>query len=457
MKTNLRKILENNQGIALLMVMTSIAMLAIILAEFTFESKLNKIKSTNDQNRAQAKLLAEAGLNFAMAKLKIYQEAKNLLENNPDYKDMIKPQLIENVILMPFIYPLPEDPKADLIVKTTIADFSKSIILDGELNVSVTPVTGFYNVNALRVAPKAGDGSELTDNGETDTELDPSNDTNSEKDFLPHQFIEKELVKTLTTSMEDKRQKDEEFDALYGHLQPELLIKELKFFVTDRDKYKDSDIGDIQGRYAELGIEPKYSALSSKEELYGLAGWPDAIVDLIIDRISVQQNTVVYVDKLTATQLKSLFPELAAEQIEEYFKIINGSEQNGSLPVEIKSVEDFKNVLTGQMAVISPADFDERAAEFAKAGIQLGLDGKLFKVSSVGTYQNSVYTLEIIIDIPIKETKIASTDAQNPGAEGEEQQPVAEGTTSSNPSEDGKKKKVKKEYLNPKIVEIIIN
>ena len=124
---------------------------------------------------------------------------------------------------MPFVFPIPQAEDADIITKTAIADFSDSILLEGELNVAMSPVASIYNVNAMRLVRKS-------ENGE---DQENSNDSDKEGDLPPHEFIEKELIEILTASMEEKRQEDEVFDALYGNLDPELLIKELKFFYSN--------------------------------------------------------------------------------------------------------------------------------------------------------------------------------------------------------------------------------
>ena len=75
MKNDLKVILKNESGVALMMIMTAIILLMAIYGEFTFESKISRIKATNVMDRSQAKLLAESGLAMAMTRLKLYKEA----------------------------------------------------------------------------------------------------------------------------------------------------------------------------------------------------------------------------------------------------------------------------------------------------------------------------------------------------------------------------------------------
>ena len=78
---------KRESGVAILMVMTSITILTFLLADFTFETKINKLRVYNQQDMTQARLNAEAGLTFALAKLRLYQEGFNLLEKNESAKN----------------------------------------------------------------------------------------------------------------------------------------------------------------------------------------------------------------------------------------------------------------------------------------------------------------------------------------------------------------------------------
>ena len=108
---------KRESGVAILMVMTSITILTFLLADFTFETKINKLRVYNQQDMTQARLNAEAGLTFALAKLRLYQEGFNLLEKNESAKKMVGPRTLETVISQPFLFPIDESllKKANLI------------------------------------------------------------------------------------------------------------------------------------------------------------------------------------------------------------------------------------------------------------------------------------------------------------------------------------------------------
>ena len=96
------KVFNNHNGIAIGMVLTSIVILTTIIANFSFESNINKIKAYNIEDRGKAKLTAESGLQFAMARLRLYKEAYNFLvfEHNSGFFTVSKS---ENTKMM--LYP----------------------------------------------------------------------------------------------------------------------------------------------------------------------------------------------------------------------------------------------------------------------------------------------------------------------------------------------------------------
>ena len=136
---------RSESGVAILLVMSAIMLLTILLANFSYDSELNKLKVYNSQDRAQARLNAEAGLQFAMLKLRLYQQARNTLEKNKAIKDVLSEHKVQGLITQPFIFPPPLPQSADLIQKNAVKDFVDSSVVDGHLAVSITPISGFLN------------------------------------------------------------------------------------------------------------------------------------------------------------------------------------------------------------------------------------------------------------------------------------------------------------------------
>lgn len=447
---------KNEQGVAILMVMTSIALLAFLLADFSFETKVNKLRIYNQHDLTQARLNAESGLSFALAKLKLYKEGFNILEKNETAKKAVGPRTLETIITQPFMFPLDESllKKASLLQRSAAQDFQKSVALLGKLVITITPVNGLLNPNAMRVPPAGNKEEEESEKSFDDSSGDKEDD---KKKLPPHEYIEKQIFDSLTRALTDKREKDEAFDARYGNIDPSLLVKELKFYVNDADRLQGPEISDIAGRYQEDNTIPKHAPMTSISEMYLLKGWDDPIIDLIKDNLTVHEVTILPVNELTKAQLKALFPNLTDEQIADYFKFKNGNEAEGEPPQEFQSAGDFKDAMVKKLNLVDEKSYDDRIKEYENAGIRLGVAGKLFKVVSKGEYGRSVYTITAFVDLPV----LPSPKSKKKG----EKKPNEDGVTTPDESEDDESKTGKAEeatkkppmqLMEPRVVEIVL-
>lgn len=454
---DINHITHNEQGIAIIMVMTSITFLILILATFTYDTKVNKLRLYNQQERIQAKLNAESGLKFAMLRLEIYQKARNLLEQNKNLKDVLSPQLIQSILIMPFFYPIPAIGEMNLIQKTALGEFNDSVLLQGKLNFSIVPVSGFLNPNNM---------IEVSNEQTSSPPDDPNtpNDPKADKKANMAKEVERSIIQIFTDSIDQKRESNELFNSLYSNINPELLVKELKYYITPKGQFKDQELAQIQPLFDNLGIEPKHAPLSSIEELNLLPSWDDDLIELVKDHLTAQAQSVLNIEQITKKQLMAIFPSLTALRAEEYFEYRDGNDKKEIESHVIKSVARFEQVLTSTLSIIEPDTYKDAVTKLKEAGITLGVANLLFEVSSTGFYNRSQYLLKAIVSIPTleKEIKPVSPKATpTPKPEDDEDGVFnPDGTKiEDNPNETkpaGDKGEVKKEieYLAPRIEEI---
>ncbi len=461
-KDFLNKTLKNESGIALIMVMGVITILVFLLADFTFETKLNKIKIYNQQDKIQARLNAESGLQFAMAELRLYQEGRNKLEKEESLKSAFPTSDLENILTQPFIYPIPLPKGAGVIQKTALDDFVKNTLFRGEVSVTFTKVSGFLNPNGLRLKPKPTTSTADQDQAaEPDPDVDPNapkEPTNPDTPPDPNKkaepadvIIEKKLIETMTRLLKDKSDVDENFHSKYSNVDPAYLIKELKFYVNDSAKFQDSMRPEIEGKFSQKNITPKHAPLSSIDELYLLPSWDDALVDLIKDRMSVHEVSVIAPNELTIEDLKIIFPAINNIQIEEFFKYRDGDVDKKIKGNKFKNAEDFKNVIVGTLNIVNDGEYGERINELKAAGLVIDTAGKLYKVNSRGTMNNAVYNIMVFVDLPIKPTPVKKKGpvGTNPDGTG----PLADDQT-KDPAADKKEKAEPIELLQPRVIEM---
>jgi hypothetical protein len=456
-------ILKNEKGIALLMVLSSITILTYLLLDLTFETKLNKIKTQNQFDQLQARLTSEAGLNFSLAKLRIYQEGQNYLEKNKKLKDIVSPSLLENMVTQPFFYPIPTPKGADIIQRTAIEDFIKNVSISGELHVSINSITGFINPNNLRIKNKSK--SESANKNEQDNLKDEYG--NREENFEDNdddgengsgktvsEFTYGQLVRLLTNSLEQKKTEDEEFEALYGNLEPELLVKELRYYVSNETEMEEADKAEVDSNFMEKDLIPKHAPMVSLDELYLLPSWPDSIVDLVKSKLSVHEVSIIHVNEIGRELLRIIFPGMNDDQLTEFFRYRDGVPEENLPPNKFKNEIDFKNYIVGNLRAIGDSGYQNRIKELSDSGLVIGTSGKLFKAESIGRFGRASYKITAYIDLPIKpipkKKKKDETKAPNPSNPEEEPPPPPE-------KKDDKKDKIPpRELLFPRVVEITI-
>lgn len=456
---------RSESGIALIMVMGVITLLIVLLATFTFDVKINKLKVYNQQDRSQARLNAESGLQFALAKLKLYQEGRNLLEKQEQLKSSFPPSDLESLIIQPFIYPIAQPKNASAIQKSALDEFNKNIIFRGELSVTITKLSGFLNPNALRIkkntSPTRNQNDDQADmSDENPDSISPEDDEDNKKKITIDAAIEKKLVETLERLLKDKFDNDDEFHSKYANVDAKLLIKEIKFYVNNRNDFKDSEKPDIENKFSQKKITPKHAPMSSIDELYLLPSWDDALVELIKDRLSVHEVTMISINDITIEDLKILFPNINNVQIEEFFKYRDGDEDKNIKGKKFKDEADFKNVVTGTLNIVNGPEYDTRINELKQAGLQINTAGKIYKINSRGVYNNATYNLVAYVDLPIKEVKKQKGN-QNSNNQDTSNPPPADDPESAEippekPDNSNQEKPTPIELLSPRVIEIRI-
>lgn len=403
---NKKNFATNSSGMALLMVITVIALLSYILIDFTFETKLNKLKINNMQDKTQARLNAESGLHLAMARLNMYQTARNLVATTKTLQKVIKEGQLAALYNQPpmILFPIPLTTKSGLVFKSAVRDFEKNSMLRGKISVTIAPVSGAINPNNLRFVKKSKINKSKKNRYSADEEEDSPAKRNKKK-LTPQQYTEQKLLELLTKAIDNKREKNDEFDAKYSNLNPELLIKEIKFYVNLPKNFNDVERAEIEATYLAEDIIPKHAPLTSLDELYLLIGWDDEIVNLIKDQLTVDEPSIIAVNELTSDLLALIFPDITEDQIEEFFDYRDGNKELGIKPHPFDNAEDFKNTVTGELGIISSSKYAERVTDLEEAGLRLGVAGKLFLVTSQGERGRSIFTLKATVDLPLRQVQ----------------------------------------------------
>ena len=435
--------IKNNNGVAIIIVMGAITIMTLLLASFSYFMSINKIRIYSNQDKRQARLNAEAGLNMAMAQLEIFKEAFNLYQKNKSIQSMIPFNVLESALTQPFAYPIPINKGSlNLIQKTAIEDFEESTKLKGSLLMTISPITGFINPNSLMIIQP-----------NTNVENNLNQDTNGSDDRPLHELMKEELTRILENEIQKKIENDDIFAERFSNLEPEKLTSELQYFVSNPSFFDSVDKGEFEILYEDY--RPKFAPMISKEEMYLLAGWPEEVVNLIIDRISPHNVTMIPLNKIAKPHLRVLFPKLAEEQIDDFFIQRDGDPKEELPPTPIKNIDDFKRVVK-MVSSISDSEINKRLDELKKLGLELSIASKIFKVEITGTYRQISQTITTIIDLPVLPTSLEKKEETNPSRSDENDGANNSGssTNTSTPPDQNNKEETPTELMSPRIVEI---
>ncbi len=448
-KKEVKTILGNQSGVALMMVMTAMLLLMAIYGEFTFESKIARLKATNILDKSQAKLLAESGLQLAMTRLRLYKEAFNTVQNNPNAKNMVPVQLLNQLWEVPFIYPIPVGKNANSSFKATVDLFAKESLLDGEFKVSIQNLSNRMNLNLLRIDMTKVNPDPQVDDGQDDYSSLNLSDTA----ILSDVSVDQSLYFLLKKLVDQKREKDESFDDRYSRLNYQEMVTNLKYYMSDYGSMlRDPLAGEAEATYQRVPLAPKFGPLSSSSELFSIPGWNDELIELIQNEFSVYPSTQIDFNKITSNMLKILIPTLTEEDIKEFFIWRDNPEQ----PRYINSKADFKKYIVDQERLMNDTDFEERMKQFEQKGFTFGSNPNLFKIVSEGSYNRANYTLVAYVVLPKNAPTVVTNPGTQPGAQGGAR-PGAQagsppGTTPGTAPQDQKT-----QLLEPRIIEIQIN
>lgn len=453
---SMKKIIESQRGVALLMIMTAIVFLTVIYGDFMFDSKISRLKATNILDRSQAKLLAESGLQMAMTRLRLYKEAFNTIQNNANLKQAVPAQLLNQLWEVPYIYPIPVGEGANRSLKDTVAKFEKESIMDGEIRVTVQNISNRLNLNLLRydmqkIAAEAAANQNHTDN-------DPYKDTTSSYSNSNAFSVDQALFTSMKRLVDEKKEKDDAFRDKYGNLDYRDLFTNLKFYMSDfGTSTRDPLFGEAEQTFQRAPLTPKFGPMVSTSELYAIPGWDDQLIELVQNEFSVYPTTQIDLNKITVNFLKIMFPGQRPEAYDEFFKY----RDDPNNPKFFNSIGDFKKFVVDLEGWVTSTQFDEKIETFQKKGISFGSNPNLFKVVCEGIYNRATYTLVATVVLPKQETAGTTNGQTPPGTQPGTQpgQPPATtppgtqpgtqpGTNTANQST---------QLLEPRIIEIQIN
>jgi len=436
------KFLNQKGSIAIMMVITAVILITPVVVNFTFDTNIAKLKVYNIEQKAKAKLTAESGLKFAMARLRLYKEAYNYVQNNKALKDSVKPQILDMLWNFPFIYPVPITNKTSLIQKQGLEKFHEEVKLDGNLTLSIANISNKINLNMVRISLL----------NETEKKRDPNYQPPTEDEMKFS--VESQLFTALKNGIDAKLLVDDVFNAKHSGIEVNNLVDILKLNITDPVAAETMENSQMS-LFQDQNSQPKYSPFMSFSEVYTLPEWSDDLVALVENEFTVHGAMMIDLNQITDKMLKLLFPEITEDESAEFFKYKNDPDD----PKHFNSTDEFKNYVVNIGHLMKESEFDTLMANFKKLGVQFGPTPTLFKIISSAKLERGSYTITAYVTIPTQpeprkqvqntENQTSTQTPQTPENPSTPQPPAAPQTP--------EKPETKTLLLNPRIVEITVS
>jgi type II secretory pathway component PulK len=390
---------SDRRGVALMMVMGALAVLTVLVSEFTYIAQVNQRMAYDGLDQLKALYLAKSGFKLSLLRLKGYQQVKAFIDANSKSKSSgpaaagvgLPKSILEKIWSFPFIFPLPTDiPGLSMTDKEAIDKFQGSSGLEGHFTAQIDSESAKYNLNMILAgfaptgaagatgasgatgptgragAPAAGTPGATGTSGSTGATGGTGAAFDAEK---ARQSLRDYLEQTIV----NKSEADPDFATEYRDLRmPELTDSVIAW--ADR-AYERKDVPANADAYPPLKQAPYYSL----SELHMVPPMDDKLYDVLAPGLTVSATPGINVNSMPANVLKALVPKMTDDEVKEFYVFRDDPEQDNFF----KSADDFLKYLQDKVQAFNQDQNEVRRFQenLSQRGIRLVTDEDHFKIT----------------------------------------------------------------------------
>jgi type II secretory pathway component PulK len=429
-----RQLTDNKRGVALFIVLTSMATLAIFLGEITYTAQINQKLAYDRLDSVKATALAKSGFRLALLRIRAYTEIQKLIKSAGSAADAVVPkEMLQKIWNEPIIIPFTGDismlPNS---VKDAVEKFRKESGMEGKLYITLQSQSNKFNLNSY-IAPFAPPPSP-TPSPSPGEPLKKGPEFSSEE-------ARNLLADQISETMKKKFEEDEPFRETYRNLKVADLADDIM-------AWNDLTYDSMRAQSAPLPY--KRAPFYDISELHYLPNVDDGIYDVLAPAYSTGVDSSINVNKIQMVALKTLIPSMTEEERKKFFEFRdrtggttdaekkNDQANNGAKKDEeeggpFKSVDDFHQWIGKNVASFNSATTQQEFKDnLVKRGITITVDESQFLVHIEATVNQTKRTLEAIVTT-VQDQK--ATNLQNPNTP-----PNQNNRANPNPEEASKKR-----------------
>jgi type II secretory pathway component PulK len=416
----------DQRGVALFIVLTSMATLAIFLGEITYTAQINQKLAYDRLDQVKATALAKSGLRLALLRIRAYSELKKTVSSmaktagaNADAVNSVVPkEMLEKIwnepITVPFTGDISSLPTA---AQDALGKFRKDSGMEGKLYLSILSQSAKFNLNSYLPAfasqasptPKPSPGSAGAATPTPSASPSPSG--------TPIVFDQAQARELLTAQIKETFQRkfdeDEKFRDRYRNLK-------LEDIADDMMAWNDLSYDSTRAQSAIMPF--KKAPFYDISELHYLPTIDDEIYDLLAPAYSTTVESSINVNKILEPTLIALVPMMTVDERKKFFEDRDQSGDsatasptpNTSDPKDagggpFKDTNEFFEYLKKKVAAFNtPTKLQEFKDSLVKRGISIIIEESQFLVHIEATVHQTKRTLEAVVAlVPDKPNKPA--------------------------------------------------
>ncbi len=420
MKPRAREQREGSQrGIALFMVMGSIALLAVLIAELNYSVQISSRMSYNYLDNLKAYYLVKSAFKFSEVRLRAYLQVKNYTDDpaNKAVKESLPKGTLDKIWSLPMLYPLPIPKEASMAEGDAVKDFLKESALVGTYTASITGESSKLNINNLFVkklpAPDGPSGASGASGASGTLPATPptTSPTGASGSTAPDMEFRPVLTQMITNLIEQKKTQDREFADVFRNLQGEDVVTAIEYYM-----FPDKPLSNLPGFKQ---FKPKLAPLYSLTELHMIPGIEDELYSLLESALTVYTTPGITMNTISKKTLLSLFPEMTDPEADDVLRKRDDPDVGQPWASEDEFWDSIKATSAGKT-------IDAIKKRIAGAGIKFIPDELSFKISVLANVGQSTRRLEAYMILDPKAAKQGATPTQpgQPGQPGQPNQPA---------------------------------
>ena len=403
--------LKKESGVALFMVIAAMAVLSLLVSEFTYVAQVNHKVAVEGLDQLKAHYLAKSGFKLSLLRLKAYKNVKGFLgdsKNNPGISAIasaIPKQLIDQIWSFPIVYPFPTNlPGLSPGDRDRIQKFLDESGLDGQFSALIQSESYRFNLNGLLAAysvKKPDPQPTQTPSPAPTATPSPAATTTP---FSPEE-ARKSLSEFLAGLFNKKLESDESFAYEYRDFNFEDLVDQMIAWVD----------GSYEQRYpvSDHPIKMKKGPLYSLSELHMLPLMDDRLFNLFTPSLTASPTPGINVNTIDQATLRAIFPNLTDEEVNEFFKYRDDPEKDN----HFKKPDDFYSYILKNMSTLrgDEKELDRLKQDLEKRGIRFITDESEFKITITAQANKARKVLEAWVRLEDKVTTGGNTQPSSSG------------------------------------------